>query len=120
MVCLSLHYESEDPEQMMLGVLVSSIGSEGLEPSESVVHTDQGGGRSSFGAQSTASRTGGGGRRKYSPIARAEIVVIAFDKHRPLRRKSIFPATANRPAGFGIGDRARINGCNAGHSGGQS
>src|SRR5262245_17252291 len=70
------------------GLRCCDSGGELIHPSssgpESVVHTNENGGCFCVRAKRTASRTGGGGRGKESPIARPEVIVVAFQEHRPV------------------------------------
>jgi hypothetical protein len=76
----------------------------------SPVHADQDSGRGRFGVEATAEVTATGTEavRKYGPIFVAEIVVITFQKRRPLRREPPFNATTSRPACSGLGGAAKV------------
>ena len=84
----------------------------------SPVHADQDSGRGRSGVEGTAEVTanktarcvGKEVVRKYGPIFVAEVVVITFQKRRPLRREPPFNATTNRPACSGLGGAAKVTG----------
>src|SRR5690349_5076041 len=70
----------KNPEPMARGFPIP-IEWESLEPCESVIHAGQDTNRSRFAAEETARHTGGSGGGKDHPITRAEVVVIALQKH---------------------------------------